>query len=83
MSAHETAVLMADELRTYVGQVLGPWLVSNARSRREAEMVNALIPASEADVASYLMALPRDPEPFTPTKILKQIEAELEEALYP
>jgi Dynamin family len=80
-SAEQAAAMLAGELNGYANKVLTPWISAKGSAALKAANIEALIPRSDAEIVAYLLPQPADPAPFTAGKILKQIEAELAEAL--
>lgn len=79
-TAQDAATMMAEELGAYSRTILMPWIAANGASS-EAARIEGFIPGSDTEIMEYLTPPAGHSPPATPVKILKQIEAELTEAL--
>jgi hypothetical protein len=79
-SAQQMAAIMAREFENYASLILGPWLRLN-RPVLDRQAIEALIPKSETEILDYLLAADGRSSLAWVQGILKQIEAELIEAI--
>jgi hypothetical protein len=75
----EVAALMAREFEAYRTRVLKPWL-SSRKHLAAAGAIQALIPASEAEILGYLAPQAGEPAAFSAEAILTQLQCELAES---
>jgi hypothetical protein len=77
----QAAGIIAREFEAYDKQTLKPWLAAH-RAIAGSKSIEGLLPADEAEVGTYLDPQHGDDFVFTAAQILRQIEAELTEALH-